>query len=249
MFFLPIKTRPLLPPKDDIYNLFDNYLPKLWEGDVLVITSKIAAIHQGRTVPIKTGSRAEKTRLAMAEADWYVKRPYPSGQYSFLTIIHNAMISSAGIDKSNGGGYYVFLPRAPFRLAREIWKYLRRKNKIRKLGVVILDSQSIPLRYGTMGISIGFFGLEPLIDYRGKPDLFGRLLEVTRANVVDSLAVMANLLMGESNESTPLLLLRGAKFIKFTNKSTARKLLVPLKQDMYAPLIKVFHKVHKKKKS
>ncbi len=38
------------------------------------------------------------------------------------------------------------------------------------------DSHIIPLRHGTLGISIGFYGMEPLYDYRGKPDIFGRLL-------------------------------------------------------------------------
>ena len=247
MKFIPVKTRAFLPPKDDLYKVMEEYLPRLQEKDVLVITSKVLAIHQGRTIKIKDGSRLEKTALAKKEASSYLRSNYNKGEYAFLTIIHNALISSAGIDKSNGNGYYIYLPKNPQKLAREIWEFSRKKFKLKKLAVVIVDSQSIPLRYGTMGISIGFFGLEPLLDYRGKKDIFGRALEVTRANIVDALAVIANLLMGESSERTPILIIRGAKFVSFTNKNTSRELLVPLEEDMYAPLLKSFHKNKTKK--
>ncbi len=46
---LPIKTKKILPPKDDLYAEL-KHLPKLKEGDVLVIASKTLAIYQGRTV-------------------------------------------------------------------------------------------------------------------------------------------------------------------------------------------------------
>jgi len=52
MQFIPIKTRAMLPPKDDIYPIFDKYLPPLQNGDVLLITSKIVSIHQGMCLKI-----------------------------------------------------------------------------------------------------------------------------------------------------------------------------------------------------
>jgi len=41
MKIIPIKTRKVNPPKDDIYDILDNYCTNLQEGDVLLITSKI----------------------------------------------------------------------------------------------------------------------------------------------------------------------------------------------------------------
>jgi F420-0:gamma-glutamyl ligase len=36
--FIPVKTRPILPPKDNLYPIFDASLPKLREGDIIFIT-------------------------------------------------------------------------------------------------------------------------------------------------------------------------------------------------------------------
>jgi len=108
------------------------------------------------------------------------------------------------------------------------------------LAVVVTDSHIIPLRHGTLGISIGFYGMEPLYDYRGTPDIFGRLLKHTTKNIVDGLSTMAVLLMGEGDERTPILVLRGAKFIKFTDKDTHRISVVAPNNDLYAPLWRAF---------
>ena len=240
MKFIPIKTRAFLPPKDNIYNLFDKYLPRLREKDILLITSKILGIHQGRCVQVINGSREEKIKLAIQEADLFVpEKDFLKSRY-FLTIKNNTLIGTSGIDKSNGNGYYILWPKNTQKLLKEIWKYLRKKNKVKKLGIISIDSVVLPLRAGTSGISTGFYGIEPIIDYRGKPDVFGRKLKVTRANIVDSLSATANLLMGEGNEKTPMLLLKKAGFIKFTTKSTYRKIVIPRESDVYAPLLKVY---------
>jgi F420-0:gamma-glutamyl ligase len=46
MQFIPIKTRPLLPPKDDLFDVLDTYVTGIQDGDIIFITSKILAIHQ-----------------------------------------------------------------------------------------------------------------------------------------------------------------------------------------------------------
>ena len=45
--FLPIKTRIVHPPQDDIWDIIESLEVK--DGDIVFITSKIIAIHQGRT--------------------------------------------------------------------------------------------------------------------------------------------------------------------------------------------------------
>lgn len=241
MQVIPIKTKKFLPPKDDLYEELKR-LPKLKEGDVLIITSKVLAIHQGRCVKIKTGSRKEKTELAKKQTKYFLKRPYKKGKYSFLTIINKALISSAGIDKSNGNGYYILLPNKLKKQTREIWEFLKKRDHIKKLGVIVSDSQCVPMRLGTIGVSIGFFGFEPVIDVRKKPDIFGQPLQITRINLTDALAVIGNSIMGESSEQTPLVIIRGYKNIKYTTKDASQKLLINPKDDMYAPLLKIFKK-------
>ncbi|TSA44674.1 putative folate metabolism gamma-glutamate ligase [bacterium] len=240
MKFIPVKTRAFLPPKDDIYQLFGHYLPRLREGDILFITSKILAIHQGRCVKIRPGVR--KDDLIIKEAEKFIPRDKIPKGYVVLTIKGYTLIPSAGIDESNGNGYYILWPKNISKAARTICNFLKKKFKLKKLAVVITDSHTTPLRYGVTGISLGFFGILPLVDYRETPDIFGRKLKITRTNIIDPLAAMAVLLMGEGKERTPMLVLRGTNFIKFTNKDTFKMLIIPKNLDIYAPLLKVFQK-------
>ena len=231
MQFIKIKTRKFLPPKDNLEELFQKHLPALKEGDVLFITSKVLAIHQGRCV--KVTEKTDKQFLVRKEADEYLPK-------TRLTIKNNVFVSNAGIDASNGNGYLVFWPKNIQPTLKKIWLSLKQKNKIKNLGLVLTDTHSTPLRFGTVGTAIGSFGLEPLLDYRGKGDVFKRPLKFTRVNLLDSLSAMAVLLMGESSESTPLLILRGADFIKFTDKPAYHKIIVKRKADSFWPMLKVF---------
>ena len=238
MEFIKIHTRAMLPPKDDIYKVIDESVKDIKDGDVLLITSKVLGIHQGRCVKI---GDADKDKLVIEEADKVVTshlKSVPKG-YMILTLKDNTLIPSSGIDESNANGYYILWPREVNQQAKEICEYLRKKFSIKKLAVVVTDSHTIPLRRGVMGISIGFHGLNPLKDYRGKPDIFGRPLKFTTSNIVDTLAAMSVLLMGEANEQTPMLIVRGADFVEFTDKENP-DFLIPMEEDLYAPLLKVF---------
>jgi F420-0:gamma-glutamyl ligase len=158
MKFLPIKTRQLLPPKENIYKILDKHLPKLKEGDVLLIASKILALHQGRCIKV---SDVEKSALIKKEADYLLPKHKIKGSDIILTIKDSTLIPSAGIDESNGNGYYILWPKNTNQLCKKICGYLKKKFKIKKLAVIATDSHTTPLRWGTMGISIGFFGIEP----------------------------------------------------------------------------------------
>ena len=239
MEFIKIITRAMLPPKDDIYKVIDESVKDVRDSDVLLITSKVLGIHQGRCV--KISDSVDKDKLIVEEADKtitsYLKEA-PKG-YMILTLKDNTLIPSSGIDESNANGYYVLWPREINKQAKEICEYLKKKFSIKKLAVIVTDSHTIPLRRGVMGISIGFYGLNPLKDYRGKPDIFGRPLKFTTSNIVDTLAAMGVLLMGEANEQVPMLIVRGVDFVEFTEKENP-EFLIPMEEDLYAPLLKVF---------
>lgn len=238
MKILAVKTRAFLPPRDNLFTLLDKYLPALKEADVLCVASKILAISQGRCKKLKT--KSEKLKIIKQEADYYLPKLIVGGSDIVLTIKKHTLIPSAGVDESNGNGYLILWPKNPSRLCRQICAYLKKKQKIKKLAVIAVDSHTTPLRWGTVGISIGFFGLVPLCDYRGKKDVFGRKLKYTQSNIVDALAVMAVLTMGEGRERTPLAIIRGLKNLKFTNQATHRQLVIPPKKDLYWPLLKIF---------
>ena len=167
--FIPVRTRLVRPPRDDISDILDS-LPELREKDIVFITSKILGIHQGRCVPC---DGVDKTDLIKREADRYLSYTHRGGFNVNLTVTDNVLIPAAGIDASNAGGYYVMWPKNVDALCADIRKRLCAKHGLRDLGVVSTDSHTTPLRYGVTGISTGLAGVEPLKDLRGRADLFG----------------------------------------------------------------------------
>jgi F420-0:gamma-glutamyl ligase len=157
---IPVKTRPLLPPQDALWDALDPALPPLQDGDVVAFTSKVVAIHQGRCVA--TDAVADKEELVAREAEAWI--PKASSKYGVtLAIKGGTLIASAGIDASNASGHYVLWPSDPWGAAREIAVHLKHKHALSRLGVILTDSHCIPLRRGTVGISISCFGFEPAI--------------------------------------------------------------------------------------
>lgn len=239
MQYIRIKTRTLNPPQDDIYRLFDESVRKLQERDILLVTSKILSIHQGRAIAID--KIKDKDQLIIKEADSYIERKKIPRRAAVLTVKNHTLSPSAGIDESNARGYYLLWPRDIYKEAKKIRAYFRKKFNLRKLGVIITDSHCVPLRYGVVGVAIGFAGLKPLRDYRGTKDIFGRELIMTQANVVDAIAAMGVLLMGEGKEKTPMVILRDPDpLVEFTNRDCARDLFIPRRRDIFYPLLKQF---------
>ncbi len=245
MHVLPVKTRIVRPPKDDLFGVLDEFLPKLSERDVVVVTSKIVSIGEGRCVAI--GSLAEKDALIAKEADYLAR--FSETHRSVFSIKGHAIVGSAGIDESNSNGYWTLWPKKPFDSAEEIWQHLRRKYGVNRLGIIITDSTSPPMRLGCIGTSIGFFGFHPLQRYIGKPDIFGRKFKFERANLVDGIAAAAVVAMGEGDEQTPLALVRDVPSLRFVSYDTSHELLIRPKEDIYYPILKPLYaqKKHKTK--
>ena len=118
----------------------------------------------------------------------------------------------AGIDQSNVdhgfGDSCLLLPVDPNASARQLQQALS-KSTDRNIGVIVSDSANRPWRLGTVGIAIGSANVCVLDDRRGGHDLFGRELKVTLANVADSIAAAATLVMGETTERVPVVVVRG----------------------------------------
>ena len=240
MEIIPIKTRVMTPPKDDLYDVLDNFCPPLKEGDVFLVTSKILSIHQGRCVPMS--SVKNKDDLIKKEAEIFIPREECPGEYAILTLKESTLIPSAGVDESNADDYYILWPENSEKEAEKICKYLKKKFSLKKLAVIITDSHILPLRRGVLGISIGAYGLELLKDYREEKDIFGRIIEMTQVNIVDALATMGVLLMGEGAEQKPLAIIRGVDLVKFTDQENYKDLVIPVKEDIFYPLLKNFYK-------
>ena len=119
---------------------------------------------------------------------------------------------------------------------------MRTIYKIKNFGVVITDSHTIPLRRGTLGISLAHYGFTPLKDYRGERDIFGREFAIQVADIADGLAASAVLAMGEGKETTPLALITDIPFVVFSEKPYRgmrpfSSFEIEEKQDLYYPLL------------
>jgi len=118
-------------------------------------------------------------------------------------------MANAGADQSNVGiGKVILLPQNCKISAEKIHKrILDQLNKY--VGIIIADSRTMPLRLGTVGGALATYGFKSIIDERGKNDLFGRPMHITTRAIADQLATAAELLMGETTEQTPFVIIRG----------------------------------------
>jgi dihydrofolate synthase / folylpolyglutamate synthase len=225
----PIKTK-IFKEGENLINFITNHIPRLKEKTILVITSKIVALSENRTAIIKNAKTKEE--LIRKESELAV-----STKFCWLTIKDGMIMASAGIDESNANGKLILLPEDSFESAKRFRKIMRRKYKIKKLGIIITDSRTTPLRAGIMGAAIGYAGFKGLRDYRGKPDIFGRKLHISRTDVADSLAAAAVLTMGEANERQPLAIVENAP-VEFYELVSKKELYIDPREDMYRPLLK-----------
>ncbi len=230
MHLIPFQTKLFVPPQDSLVSELEKLAPTLQEKDVVIISSKIVAIAEGRCVSIEG---ADKQQLVEQEADLIIERPYWTVP---LTVTRSAFIGAAGVDESNGDGYFILLPEDAFASAEGIYHQLQQLTGLQEFGVVITDSRSQPLRYGATGVAIGWWGIQPLESHIGKPDLFGRELRYERSNVVDGLAAAACLVMGEVAEQTPIVIARTVPALLFTTEHTATDIMCPFADDTFRVL-------------
>lgn len=233
-----VKTHKITTEDKDLFSILDKYLPKLSEGSIVAVTSKIISIIQGRVVKIGSVSKDE---LIEQESQYFL--PSSENPYNVsLTITNDTLVASAGIDESNGNGYYILWPADVQSSANKIRQYLKESRGIREIGVIITDSKTTPLRWGVTAIAIAYSGFVPLKDYIGKPDIFGKKLEYTKMNIADNLASAAAVVMGEGSEQTPISVISDLSSIEFQDRNPTKEeinaLRISPKEDLYAPLLK-----------
>ena len=212
------------------------------DGDILALASKAVAISEDKVknlASVKPSKKAEKiasrfgldprfVEIVLLEADqviWGVPK-------ALLTQKNNILIPNAGVDQKNSPkGYVTLWPTSPDRTAEKIRDEIFRRTG-KHIGVLIVDSRVTPLRMGTTGIALGLAGFEPIRDYRTEKDLYGRSISVTTHAVADDLASAAHLIMGESSEQIPAVLIRNAP-VAFA-KADGSALIIPRENCLFA---------------
>jgi coenzyme F420-0:L-glutamate ligase len=193
---------------------------EILDEDILAVSSKFIAMSEGRVVDlesVKASVEAVKlstaahipsslAELILREAD----RVFSTLPGFVLTIKHGVLVPNAGIDRSNvKGGSAILYPRDPVAAAEKLRLQIL-MDLGKRVGVVVTDSRLMPTRVGTTGIAVAVAGFEAVSDERGKTDLFGNIMRVTRRALADDISAGANLLMGETSESTPVVIIRGS---------------------------------------
>jgi coenzyme F420-0:L-glutamate ligase/coenzyme F420-1:gamma-L-glutamate ligase len=194
----------------------------LRDRDVVVVAQKIVSKAEGRTVDLadvvpspqaialaaEVGKDPRIVEVVLSESTKVVRsRP------NLMIMQHRLgfVMANAGVDQSNvaepdGRHRALLLPVNPDGSAEAIRTALAVHADV---AVVISDSFGRPWRRGTAGVAIGSAGIPSVIDLRGKPDLFGRLLEVSIIGFADEIAAAASLLQGQAAEAQPVVVVRG----------------------------------------
>lgn len=233
----PIKTNKITPSGPDLFAVLDKAITELGENSIVAITSKIVSICEGRTVPF---DKADKEQLIIDESDLYLSKTLSRYGHHF-SVVEHTLISSAGIDESNGDSNYILWPKDTQATANQVRQYLADRFGLQNVGVIITDSTCQPLRRGTLGICMAHSGFNALHDYIGQPDLFGKPFKVSMASISSGLAAAAVLTMGEGIEQTPLALITNVGFVEFQQRDPSESelsvLRIPLEEDLFGPFL------------
>jgi coenzyme F420-0:L-glutamate ligase / coenzyme F420-1:gamma-L-glutamate ligase len=247
---LAIPGIPMVKPGDDLAVLISEGLARggvtLRANDVLVLAQKIVSKAEGRSVDlarVKPSTRAitlateiqkdpRLVELILSESVRVVRsRP------NVLIVEHRLgfVMANAGIDQSNvaptdGIERALLLPVDPDGSAEALRGRLAKEHGA-AIAVIITDSFGRAWRRGTAGVAIGAAGLPALLDLRGNPDLFGRILQVSISGFADEIAAAASLVMGQGDEAQPVVLVRGLTWNKPANP--AANLVRPASEDMF----------------
>ncbi|MEM0008114.1 MAG: coenzyme F420-0:L-glutamate ligase [Candidatus Bathyarchaeia archaeon] len=241
---------PLIKPGDNIAKIIAENAEKnglkIEDGDVIVIAQKIFSKAEGRIVNLKeiapskeakeiarkTGKSPKFVELVLREAKEVIKA---SSEILLVEDNRGLVCINAGIDKSNieGESNFALLPEDPDASAEKCRKEIRKLTG-KNVAIIICDTYSRPFRRGQVNFAIGLAGIKPFKDYRGKRDLYGYILKVKNVAVVDEIAAAAELLMGQAEEATPVVIFKGLKdVVEFCEKSSAKELKIGKDEDLF----------------
>lgn len=216
---------------------------QLQSGDILIISSKFAAIAEGRVVTLsditpssEAQSLAERFKIdpAFAQVILQESDAILGGIPGFtLAVKDNLIAPNAGIDTSNiPDGQVVLYPADSFVTCENCRQAILNTTGL-TVGVTLSDSRLMPGRTGTTGVAVGVAGFQPVVDERGQPDLLGKPLQVSQRAVADNLCAAAELLMGEAAEGIPIVIARDTHIPMTEATYTWRDVAIDYQLDLY----------------
>ena len=248
----PLIDVPLINAGDDLGEITLSRLKsldiELLDGDILVFAQKVVSKAENRwvnlssvipsafssEVAVQSGKDPRLIELILGESKRILRM-----RHGTIIVEHRLgfICANAGIDHSNVSGlssetdeWVLLLPSDPDGSAEELRTKFEDAARV-SIGVLIIDSHGRAWRLGTVGITIGTAGVPGLVNLRGHADLFGRELLITEVGAADELAAAASLIMGQADEGTPIVHVRGFPY-KLRDTRT-REVFRPIDQDLF----------------
>ena len=240
---------PFIEPGDNLVEIICNNLEEnnqdIHENDVFVIAQKIISKSEDRYIDI---NKIEISREAQDLATKLKRHPgliqcvlneskkIISIEKGVLIVEHNLgyINVNAGVDFSNipdDKNLALLLPTNPSKSANEIQKRLSKKlNK--NISIIISDSMTRPYRLGVTNFALASSNIQSLIDLSGTTDMYGKSLKHTEIAIADEVASAAGILMGQSDEMKPIILVKGFDMNQY-EINDAFNLTVNNEDDLY----------------
>ena len=229
----PLRDFPIVNPGDDLESILVTELRKisLKDDDILVIAHTIVSKAENKVYNL---NEIEPSSFAQSVGEFQEKDPRKievilqesseiirMNEHVLITATkHGFICANSGVDKSNTPGDTVIgLPSDPDLSAKRIKDRIL-KDFGRNVAVIISDTFGRPLRVGTVNVAIGVAGINPVDDLRGRKDLFGYELKSTIVAKADEVAAAAGLAMGQADEGTPVIIVRGVEYAQVETSAT-----------------------------
>ena len=246
---IALKDFPDVEPGNNIVELIINNINTnnvpIDDFDVIVIAQKVISKAENRYIDldnINISDQAKKLALKLKKDKGLVQaiinesNKIISTEKNVIIVEHKLgfININAGIDQSNipqADNLALLLPENPSKSAEFIQTNLSNQlNK--KLSVIISDSMTRPYRSGVINFALASSNIQSLIDLKGENDMYGNKLKGTEIAVADELSSAAGLLMGQSDEKKPIVLIKG--FNKSTYEvNNAFDLIMNENEDLY----------------
>lgn len=244
---IPIYIKININPKVNFLNILlesiknNNQIIK--NGDIIVIAQKIISKNEGRSIylnniipsprSIELGRKINKdpriVELILQESRKIIR---VFNNTIITETLHGFICANAGIDQSNvskSKNRVLLLPRDPDKSADTIRKEIYKKTR-KNIAVLITDTFGRPFRMGQTNIAIGIAGINALKNYKGKRDMFGKIMKVTEIAIVDEIAGAAELVMGKT-KGIPIAIVRNVTYSK--SNSSITKIIRKENKDIF----------------
>jgi coenzyme F420-0:L-glutamate ligase/coenzyme F420-1:gamma-L-glutamate ligase len=225
---IPVESLPLVKAGDDISELIVKSCKSdgitIEENDIIVVAQKIVSKAENAVLSLSdvTPSKEAIELANQTGRDPRIVQVYLD-EASEILFVKGSMIitkhklgfkmSSSGVDTSNMADWekkkVVLIPKDPDKSCSILREGIKKQTG-KTVAVIMNDSLGRDERDGSIGMAIGIAGISHL-ELRKQKDLFGNRAN-SRIALIDELAASASMLMGQANESIPVVIIRGIPF-------------------------------------